>query len=85
MRRSPMLGRTATPMMTPMMMNPAQTSLLRMASCASFAKYQRTKPHLNVGTIGKCSDLSLAKANAPQFSSNPSTLVKVMSITVRLH
>ena len=23
--------------------------------CAAFAKYSRSKPHLNVGTIGKCS------------------------------
>ena len=22
--------------------------------CAAFAKYDRSKPHLNVGTIGKC-------------------------------
>lgn len=54
MRRSPMLGRTAVnnPMMSPMMMGAAQSPLIRMATCAGFAKYQRTKPHLNVGTIG---------------------------------
>lgn len=53
MRRSPMLGRTATtsPMLSAM--GSTQVSMIRMASCAGFAKYQRTKPHLNVGTIGK--------------------------------
>ena len=75
LRRSPMLGRTAAvaPMMYPM--GPAQSTLLRMASCASFAKYQRTKPHLNVGTIGKFRDTPPHDAvvaielelNAPQF------------------
>jgi len=52
MRRSPMLGRTATtsPMLSAM--GSTQVSMIRMASCAGFAKYQRTKPHLNVGTIG---------------------------------
>ena len=29
--------------------------MLGMAPSAGFAKYQRTKPHLNVGTIGKFS------------------------------
>ena len=29
--------------------------MLGMAPSAGFAKYQRNKPHLNVGTIGKFS------------------------------
>lgn len=32
-----------------------QNTLLRMFPSASFAKYTRDKPHLNVGTIGKYS------------------------------
>lgn len=54
MRRGPTLGRTAlaAPMMNPMMMASAQLPLLGMAPSASFAKYVRNKPHLNVGTIG---------------------------------
>ena len=31
-----------------------QNPLLTMAPAACFAKYNRSKPHLNVGTIGKC-------------------------------
>ena len=55
LRRGPVLGRSAAsaPMMTPMMMAPTQVSLLGMVQYAGFAKYQRTKPHLNVGTIGR--------------------------------
>ena len=30
-----------------------QTSLLGQMQAANFAKYDRNKPHLNVGTIGK--------------------------------
>jgi len=54
LRRGPVLGRSAAsaPLMTPMMMAPTQVSLLGMVQYAGFAKYQRTKPHLNVGTIG---------------------------------
>ena len=32
-----------------------QQSLLGRVACAGFAKYDRNKPHLNVGTIGKWS------------------------------
>ncbi len=40
-------------------MAPAQNlfkpySMLGSLQSASFAKYDRSKPHLNVGTIGKC-------------------------------
>ena len=55
LRRSPILGRTAVsaPMMSPLMMAPSQVGLLGMVPQAGFAKYVRSKPHLNVGTIGK--------------------------------
>ena len=84
-RRSPMLGRTAVnnPMMSPMMMGAAQSPLIRMATCAGFAKYQRTKPHLNVGTIGKSPVRLICKLNAPQFIANLSLLLQVTLITVR--
>ena len=36
-----------------LMMGNQQASILGMAPSACFAKYQRNKPHLNVGTIGK--------------------------------
>lgn len=30
-----------------------QSALLRMFPSAAFAKFERNKPHLNVGTVGK--------------------------------
>ena len=55
LRRGPVLGRSAVsaPLMTPMMMAPTQVGLLGMVQYAGFAKYVRSKPHLNVGTIGR--------------------------------
>jgi len=47
LRKGLLNGRTS--LQAPLM---GQCSLLGMAPCAGFAKYQRTKPHLNVGTIG---------------------------------
>jgi len=35
-----------------MMLGSQQAPLLAMAPSACFAKYTRSKPHLNVGTIG---------------------------------
>ena len=86
MRRSPMLGRTAVaaPMMSPMLMGPAQAPILCMATCAGFAKYQRTKPHLNVGTIGKSSArVILWTLNALQFTTNLLSSVQVTLIMAR--
>lgn len=52
LRRGLLSGRAAQmPFAAPCMMA-SQTSLLGMAPSAGFAKYQRNKPHLNVGTIG---------------------------------
>lgn len=57
LRKSHLIGRTAisAPMMASnsLLMGPSQVALLGMAPSASFAKYQRNKPHLNVGTIGR--------------------------------
>jgi len=35
-----------------------QNALLRMFPACGFAKYDRSKPHLNVGTIGKYCSLA---------------------------
>ena len=57
LRKSHLIGRSAlsAPLMASnsLMMGPSQVALLGMAPSASFAKYQRNKPHLNVGTIGR--------------------------------
>ena len=61
LRKGLLSGRTAlqAPFMAPsMMLGSQQATLLCMAPSASFAKYQRNKPHLNVGTIGTSSLLS---------------------------
>lgn len=64
LRKGLFQGRTLqTPLMAPCSMV-SQTALLGMAPSAGFAKYQRNKPHLNVGTIGKYSIVDLA-LNAP--------------------
>jgi len=47
-------GRLQTPLMSRNLLR-QQNALLRMFPAASFAKYDRSKPHLNVGTIGKLS------------------------------
>ena len=52
------LGMAAGSVQTPMMSRNLlrqQNALLRMFPSAGFAKYDRSKPHLNVGTIGKLS------------------------------
>ena len=47
-------GAACSPLMMPsLMLGTQQATLLGMAPTASFAKFARTKPHLNVGTIGK--------------------------------
>ena len=38
-----------------MMLGSQQAAMLGMAPSACFAKYTRSKPHLNVGTIGTSS------------------------------
>ena len=56
LRKGHLLGRTsiAGNFVAPsLLMGPSQVTLLGMAPSASFAKYQRNKPHLNVGTIGR--------------------------------
>ena len=57
LRMSVLQGRATlqTPLMrqSMLMAAPSQAALLGMAPSAGFAKYQRNKPHLNVGTIGK--------------------------------
>lgn len=66
LRRGLLSGRAAQmPFAAPCMMA-SQTSLLGMAPSAGFAKYQRNKPHLNVGTIGKYPGGVLA-LNAPSL------------------
>lgn len=75
LRRGPVLGRSAAsaPMMTPMMMAPTQVSLLGMVQYAGFAKYQRNKPHLNVGTIGRFYLLLFQRATISFQSSKSET------------
>ena len=64
LRRSLLTGRAVqAPFMAPYAVA-SQTALLGMAPSAGFAKYQRNKPHLNVGTIGKYR-LSPPRLNAP--------------------
>ena len=56
LRKSNLIGRSAisAPLMaSSSLMMPQQVALLGMAPSASFAKYVRNKPHLNVGTIGR--------------------------------
>jgi hypothetical protein len=35
-------------------------SVMGSLAAANFAKFDRSKPHLNVGTIGKCPDFPLS-------------------------
>ena len=53
LRQSINAGVLQNPMMTRNLLR-QQNALLRMYPAAGFAKYNRNKPHLNVGTIGKC-------------------------------
>lgn len=81
LRRGLLSGRAAQmPFAAPCMMA-SQTSLLGMAPSAGFAKYQRNKPHLNVGTIGKYPGGCLSFKRAITFPY--SACVKVTLITVR--
>jgi len=47
-----MAGKNTLSLLKATMLRP--TTLYGTCGAASFAKYDRSKPHLNVGTIGKC-------------------------------
>jgi len=66
LRKGLLTGRAVqSPFMASSMLASQQANLLGMAPSASFAKFTRNKPHLNVGTIGMSQVLSYPRANAP--------------------